>query len=99
MINLIFDVDDTLYNQLTPFYTAYNKVFSSIKDISIEDLYMSSRKYSDEVFHMTENGEMPIKEMHIYRIMKAFESWEILLQKKMHKVFKMSIYINNHKLH
>ncbi|AXU77712.1 TPA: HAD family hydrolase [Clostridioides difficile] len=73
MINLIFDVDDTLYNQLTPFYTAYNKVFSSIKDISIEDLYMSSRKYSDEVFHMTENGEMPIKEMHIYRIMKAFE--------------------------
>ncbi|HGM3434209.1 TPA: hypothetical protein ACKOH2_001091 [Clostridioides difficile] len=56
MINLIFDVDDTLYNQLTPFYTAYNKVFSSIKGISIEDLYMSSRKYSDEVFHMTENG-------------------------------------------
>ncbi len=34
---------------------------------------MSSRKYSDEVFHMTENGEMAIKEMHIYRIMKAFE--------------------------
>ncbi|MCJ0224866.1 HAD family hydrolase [Clostridioides difficile] len=73
MINLIFDVDDTLYNQLTPFYIAYNKVFSSIKDVSIEDLYISSRKYSDEVFHLTESGEMTIKEMHIYRIMKAFE--------------------------
>ncbi|UWD48953.1 HAD family hydrolase [Clostridioides difficile] len=73
MINLIFDVDDTLYNQLMPFYIAYDKVFSSIKNISVKDLYIRSRKYSDEVFHLTESGEMPIKEMHIYRIMKAFE--------------------------
>lgn len=73
MINLIFDVDDTLYNQLMPFYIAYDKVFSSIKNMSVKDLYISSRKYSDEVFHLTESGEMPIKEMHVYRIMKAFE--------------------------
>ncbi|MCC0695929.1 HAD family hydrolase [Clostridioides sp. ES-S-0048-02] len=73
MINLIFDVDDTLYNQLTPFYIAYDKVFSSIKNISVKDLYISSRKYSDEVFHLTESGEMPIEKMHVYRIMKAFE--------------------------
>lgn len=73
MINLIFDVDDTLYNQLMPFYIAYDKVFSSIKNISVKDLYISSRKHSDEVFHLTESGEMPIKEMHVYRIMKAFE--------------------------
>ncbi|MCC0661067.1 MULTISPECIES: HAD family hydrolase [unclassified Clostridioides] len=73
MINLIFDVDDTLYNQLTPFYIAYDKVFSSIKNVSVKDLYISSRKYSDEVFHLTESGEMPIEKMHVYRIMKAFE--------------------------
>ncbi|MFL8800293.1 MULTISPECIES: HAD family hydrolase [unclassified Clostridioides] len=73
MINLIFDVDDTLYNQLKPFYIAYDKIFSSVKGISVEDLYISSRKYSDEVFHLTESGEMPIEKMHVYRIMKAFE--------------------------
>lgn len=55
------------------FYIVYNKVFFLIKDIFIEDLYMSSRKYSDEVFYMIENGEMLIKEMYIYRIMKVFE--------------------------
>lgn len=73
MINLIFDVDDTLYNQLTPFYIAYDKVFSSIKNISVKDLYISSRKHSDEVFHLTESGKMSIEEMHVYRIIKAFE--------------------------
>lgn len=82
MINLIFDVDDTLYNQLMPFYIAYDKVFSSIKNISVKDLYISSRKYSDEVFHLTESGEMPIKEMHIYRIMKAFEELENSITEK-----------------
>lgn len=82
MINLVFDVDDTLYNQLTPFYIAYNKVFSSIKDVSIEDLYIISRKYSDEVFHLTESGEMPIEKMHIYRIIKAFEELENPISEK-----------------
>ncbi|MGO0883012.1 HAD family hydrolase [Clostridioides difficile] len=34
---------------------------------------MSSRKHSDEVFHLTESGKMSIEEMHVYRIIKAFE--------------------------
>ncbi|MGO0907504.1 HAD family hydrolase [Clostridioides difficile] len=56
-----------------PFYIAYDKVFSSIKNISVKDLYISSRKHSDEVFHLTESGKMSIEEMHVYRIIKAFE--------------------------
>ena len=33
MINLIFDIDDTLYDQLKPFKDAFEKVFSEYNDI------------------------------------------------------------------
>lgn len=72
---IFFDVDDTLYDQVEPFCRAFRKNFSSIHSIDIEELFSKSRKYSDEVFHKTEKGEMTLREMHIYRISKAFEEF------------------------
>jgi putative hydrolase of the HAD superfamily len=71
MTAIIFDLDDTLYDQLQPFQQAYQEQFN-FPDVSIEKLYVLSRKYSDEVFHLTENGNLTIKKMHRYRIKKAF---------------------------
>ncbi|WP_440897836.1 HAD family hydrolase [Amphibacillus sp. Q70] len=67
---VIFDVDDTLYDQLKPFQQAFEKNFL-FKDIPIEELYVYSRKLSDQVFHLSESGQMGMQNMHIYRIKKA----------------------------
>nr|WP_321292535.1 HAD family hydrolase [uncultured Trichococcus sp.] len=70
----IFDVDDTLYDQLEPFRRAFQKHFSRFKDdVKIEELYKLSRKYSDEAFESTGYEITNLRKMHIYRILKAFE--------------------------
>ncbi|CZQ96301.1 HAD family hydrolase [Trichococcus ilyis] len=70
----IFDVDDTLYDQLEPFNRAFKKHFLRFKDeVDIENLYKLSRKYSDEAFESTGYEIKKLRKMHIYRISKAFE--------------------------
>ncbi len=67
---IFFDVDDTLYDQLTPFARSFEKHFN-FYDIPLEALYTTSRKLSDEVFHLTENGQMNTQDMYVYRIKQA----------------------------
>lgn len=69
---IFFDVDDTLYDQLRPFARAFKRHFN-FSDISLEALYIASRKLSDEVFYLTENGQMDKQEMHVYRIKQALK--------------------------
>ncbi|TNV68318.1 HAD family hydrolase [Trichococcus shcherbakoviae] len=70
----IFDVDDTLYDQLEPFRRAFQKHFSQFEnEVKIEELYKLSRKYSDEAFETTGYEITNMRKMHIYRISKAFE--------------------------
>lgn len=82
MYAFLFDVDDTIYDQMWPFRKAFNEHLKKNKDISIEELFRYSRKYSDEVFELTESGELPLREMHVYRITKAFEAYNINIKKE-----------------
>jgi putative hydrolase of the HAD superfamily len=72
---LFFDLDDTLYDQLQPFQAAYHRVFATITDISILELFKKSREYSDKVFALTESGEMSLEKMHQYRMINAFKDF------------------------
>lgn len=78
-MNLIFDVDDTLYDLMKPFNDTYYSLFGDKYDIPVEQLYKKNRHYSDEVFELVQSGRMTVKEMHIYRISKAFESFGIII--------------------
>jgi len=70
----IFDVDDTLYDQLEPFRRAFKKHFLRFNDeVDVEQLYKLSRKYSDEAFESTGYEIKNLRKMHVYRISKAFE--------------------------
>lgn len=40
MINLIFDIDDTVYDQLKPFENAFKTVFGKADHLKIENLYI-----------------------------------------------------------
>lgn len=75
MTTIIFDVDDTLYDQLTPFQLAFEDVFHD-PTIPIEELFKYSRIYSDEVFQQSEDGVISKLEMQIYRIKKALEHFD-----------------------
>ncbi len=78
-MNLIFDIDDTLYDQIIPFHKAYLDIFKY--EVDVEKLFIDSRKYSDEVFEKVQNKVISKKEMHIYRISEAFKCQKINIEK------------------
>ncbi|HEM2826644.1 HAD family hydrolase [Streptococcus suis] len=67
---LIFDVDDTLYDQIQPFERALERHIEVVRE-QIEPLYLSFRRYADEVFEATAIGKMSLKDSHIYRMKHA----------------------------
>lgn len=76
-IALVFDVDDTLYNQAEIFGRAYKKVFGSRLNISFEDLFIQSRRHSDDVFELSQQGKISMEDMYAYRLQKAFEDFSV----------------------
>lgn len=67
---LIFDVDDTLYDQIQPFERALERHIEVARE-QIAPLYLSFRRYADEVFEATAIGKMSLKDGHIYRMKHA----------------------------
>ncbi|MFI3805620.1 HAD family hydrolase [Vagococcus fluvialis] len=92
---IIFDVDDTLYDQVIPFKKAIEKNFPN-NNIDIDKLYEMSRKFSDEVFELTERGEMNLEKMHIYRIQEAFKYFGTTISQDEARTFQKD-YQNNQK--
>ena len=92
MIGLVFDVDDTLYEQIVPFENAYKSLFDM--DIDMEQFYLLSRHYSDVKFEASRNGEMTMDEYHIYRIQEAAKDLGVFLTDEqalnMQKEYKMN---------
>ncbi|TGB01468.1 HAD family hydrolase [Halobacillus salinus] len=81
MTHIILDVDDTLYNQLTPFQKAYQELFGHL-DIPVDELFVKSRVYSEEVFDLVSEGKMDKHDMHIYRISKAFAGFDVEISRE-----------------
>lgn len=78
MKTFVFDMDDTIYDQLIPFKKALEESgFSTINDIPA--LYKESRLYSDSVFESTQNGSMTNELMRRLRIQKPLENRGILM--------------------
>lgn len=68
---IIFDLDDTLYNQIQPFERGVRQ-FLEIPDELMEPLYIAFRYRADEVFEESVSGEMSMKDMYTYRMKAAF---------------------------
>lgn len=72
MDTIIFDVDDTLYDQASSFKRTCLKMFPGIfTEQDLDKLYIVSRKYSDALFDRQVAGELTVREMHILRIQSA----------------------------
>lgn len=78
----LFDIDDTLYDQVQPFARAYDAVFGEKYEVDVQALFVRSRKRSDEVYEMSLRGEMSMEDMYVYRIQKAFEDLNVLISRE-----------------
>ena len=71
---VIFDVDDTLYDQHLPFKQALINSFDyPFTETDIEKLYLLSRKYSDAVFEEEQSGKITTEDLQVYRITAALK--------------------------
>lgn len=97
MATVIFDVDDTLYDQLVPFKQAYEKNFS-FRNILIEELFSLSRRYSDQVFDKTTKGLLSLSDMQIYRIRNAFKHFGVAITDEQGRNFQIDYQMNQERI-
>jgi putative hydrolase of the HAD superfamily len=69
---VFFDFDDTIYDQSGPFARAYEQVLADRVTVDATELFVASRRHSDEVFHASERGEVSMDDMYVFRIQAAF---------------------------
>ena len=74
-ICILFDVDDTLYDQFSIFEKSYNKVFGDKYKLDLNLLYNKSRYYSEHMFKLVETNEKTIEDLYVYRMKKPFEDF------------------------
>lgn len=74
-MNIIFDVDDTLYDQTQPFCRAFAKLWGKKYEVNLEALYRVSREYSNDIFDKVLTKEISIDESGVYRIKMAMKDF------------------------
>ncbi len=68
---VVFDVDDTLYDQQAPFKKAVYQICPLFQKEDMHQLYLQFRYYSDENFPKVMTGEWTLVEMRNYRIKQS----------------------------
>jgi len=78
MDTIIFDVDDTLYDQTIPFKKAFREKFQeAFTDREIEKIFIASRKYGDLLSVKYQAGEISLLNMQKNRIIVPFDEFGI----------------------
>lgn len=96
---ILFDVDDTLYDQLEPFRNAYNALFGTRFNLDIAELFAARGRRGDESFALSQSGKMPMEEMYIYRVQKAFEDLGVEVSAKESLQFQKLYEENQNKIY
>lgn len=77
---IVFDMDDTLYDQIEPFRLAVEAFFPQhFNDDEMRQLYQRFRFHSDALFSQTEDGTLALKTMRIYRMREAINETDLLI--------------------
>lgn len=73
MKTIVFDVDDTIYDQQQPFRNAINSVFPDVKPEDMHALYIRFRFHSDETFPKVMSNDWTLEFMRFYRINESLK--------------------------
>ncbi|WEG14610.1 HAD family hydrolase [Pullulanibacillus sp. KACC 23026] len=72
MNTIIFDIDDTLYDQAQSFHKTVRQMFAEpLSNEEIDKLYKTSRKYSEVLFDQSERGEITQFDWQTGRVIAA----------------------------
>ncbi|WP_034549783.1 HAD family hydrolase [Carnobacterium funditum] len=82
MATIIFDIDDTLYDQLIPFKQAFYQTIREVSLAEINSLYRFNREKSDALFEQSESGLLPKIEMQVMRIQHACQQANIPISRE-----------------
>ncbi|SHN10703.1 HAD family hydrolase [Gracilibacillus kekensis] len=78
MNTIIFDVDDTLYDQALSFHQTFRKLVKENSTYQeLDAIYRASRKYSERLFDQSEKGEITTFEWQTGRFIKALNDFNI----------------------
>lgn len=70
-MNILFDIDDTLYDQKERFMQAWTSVFNNTDEALAEKVFIRSRALSGKAFLAIRRGTLSADEMYVYRITEA----------------------------
>ncbi|MGK0550847.1 HAD family hydrolase [Enterococcus faecalis] len=70
---IVFDVDDTLYDQQQPFRNAIEQVFPQVTATDLHQLYIRFRHHSDERFPQVMSGDWSLEFMRYFRINESLK--------------------------
>lgn len=90
MATIIFDVDDTLYDQLIPFRNAFHETICPVTGDEINHLYRLNREKSDDLFEESESGVLLKSEMHVMRIQHACEQMNLPISRETALTFQQA---------
>ncbi|MGY3766609.1 HAD family hydrolase [Vagococcus vulneris] len=75
---IIFDVDDTLYNLMSPFEAAIKEMYpDQIADEDMEELFHAFRFHSDDLFPLVETKELQLEKMRELRLIKSLKQFDV----------------------
>lgn len=75
--NIVFDLDDTLYDHLLPFKNSIKKCFPSIDLDKIDHIYARFRFWSDVAFPKYTKELISIEELRIFRCQKTMAEFGV----------------------
>lgn len=87
-IQLIFDLDDTLYDLADPFYKAHKEIFPDYPELDCNQLFLMSRVHADEILHKEREGLIPREETLYLRIQRTYADAGILPEKEVINAFQ-----------
>lgn len=87
-MNLVFDLDDTLYDLSEPFRRAHMDLFADILGEDCEELFRMSRIYSDEILALEKAGEIPKEDSFYHRIRRTYQDVGLNLVRETVDVFE-----------
>ncbi|MBO0466274.1 HAD family hydrolase [Enterococcus plantarum] len=73
MRTIVFDVDDTIYDQQQPFRNAIKSSFPCVKEEDMHELYIRFRLHSDETFPKVMANEWTLEYMRFFRINESLK--------------------------
>lgn len=78
-MNIIFDIDDTLYHRQDPFTLTFDRLYPGHEDLDHRQLYKTFLKHGNELFEDSMSGRITVEEMRIRRIQLALAEFQIFI--------------------